>query len=229
MDVALDEALLHWAAEQPAGGEREVLRLWESPTIAVVIGRSTKLADEVHADRCAEAGIPILRRCSGGAAVVIGPGCLMYAVVLDLQRSPHLEMINAAHEHVTSQLAAAVRRTDVPVEIRGHCDLTLDGRKVSGNALRVTKSHVLYHGTLLYQFPLQRISDYLREPPRQPEYRERRTHDDFVRNLDVDSADLKSALARQWGADQELVDWPRALTEQLFQSRYRRDDWNFRR
>ena len=48
----------------------------------VVIGRSSRTADEVDLEYCRAEGIPVLRRCSGGAAVVVGPGCLMYSVVL---------------------------------------------------------------------------------------------------------------------------------------------------
>ncbi len=42
------------------------------------------------AGRLPELGIPVLRRASGGAAIVIGPGCLMYALVLSYELRPSL-------------------------------------------------------------------------------------------------------------------------------------------
>ena len=74
-NLALDEALLDWAEESDPNGE--LLRLWESPQPIVVVGRSSRVRQEVHQAACADCGIPILRRSSGGAAVVVGPGCLM--------------------------------------------------------------------------------------------------------------------------------------------------------
>lgn len=228
-DVALDEALLSWATARPVELDREILRLWESPTYAVVIGRASKTADEVFLDRCQADDVPVLRRCSGGASVVIGPGCLMYGVVLDLARSPHLEMISAAHEHVTNQLATALQAVGLPVDVRGHCDLTIDGWKFSGNALRITRSHVLYHGTMLYNFDLPLVSRYLREPPRQPDYRGQRSHNSFIRNIEASPESMREQLIKQWEADEPLVDWPRETTEMLVEQKYSRDDWNLKR
>ena len=97
-NLALDEALLEEAerGSQPA----EVLRLWEPAATMVVVGRATKVDSEVHVATCRERQIPILRRSSGGAAIVTGPGCLMYALVLSHQRRPALRRIQEAHRLV---------------------------------------------------------------------------------------------------------------------------------
>src|SRR5262245_52611791 len=96
-NVALDEALLDGAevsaAEAGSGARGEVLRLWESRETMVVVGNSSRLADEVRLDVCAARGVPVLRRASGGAAIVSGPGCLMYAVVLSYELRPELRLI----------------------------------------------------------------------------------------------------------------------------------------
>ena len=85
-NLALDEALLETADEGADAGE--VLRIWESPQPLVVVGRASRVADEVDEASCRAQGIPVLRRCSGGAAVVVGPGCLMYALVLSSRLRP---------------------------------------------------------------------------------------------------------------------------------------------
>jgi lipoate-protein ligase A len=79
-NLALDEALLE-AAETGELND-DVLRLWEFPAPAIVVGRSSRVAEEIHQEAARAAGIPVLRRASGGAAIVAGPGCLMYSVVL---------------------------------------------------------------------------------------------------------------------------------------------------
>lgn len=224
-NLALDEALLEQAESD---GPQEVLRLWEPQSPLVVIGRSSKVAIEVQRERCAERGIPYLRRCSGGAAIVTGPGCLMYAVVLSYQLRPTLRVLDQAHDFVLTQVAAALRSLQLPVEQKGTSDLVIGETKFSGNSLRCKRNHLLYHGTLLYDFPLPLIGECLGTPPRQPEYRRGREHDRFVVNLQTTGDALKDALKAQWQANVPLEDWPSDLTTQLVEQRYRQDEWNLR-
>src|SRR5687768_4381333 len=101
-NLALDEALLDAAEAGEVTGE--VLRLWEPAAPFVVLGRSSPLT-EVDLEACRRDGVPVLRRSSGGGTVVAGPGCLMYAVVLDLERRPELRAIDRAHRWVLERLA----------------------------------------------------------------------------------------------------------------------------
>ena len=87
-NLALDEALLEAAEAGELAGD--VLRLWEMPQPAVIVGRSSRLAEEVDAPAVRAAQVPVLRRASGGAAVVVGPGCLMYSVVLRYEGREHV-------------------------------------------------------------------------------------------------------------------------------------------
>ena len=122
-NVALDEALLDWAEEDPS--DREVLRIWESPQPLVVAGRSSRIEQEINAAECEERHIPIVRRSSGGAAIVAGPGCLMYAVVLSYQARPELRDIGRAHCFVLDRLATAIGDCGIEVARAGTSDLAL--------------------------------------------------------------------------------------------------------
>jgi lipoate-protein ligase A len=73
---------------------------------AVVLGSSCRLADEVDAAACAAEGVRIVRRPSGGGTVVVGPGCLMWSVIV-----PHAEgapPIGAIHAAMLEPLAAVL-------------------------------------------------------------------------------------------------------------------------
>lgn len=125
-NLALDEALLDWAeAENP---NWEFVRLWESPEPIVVVGRSSHVHREVDETSCRHRGIPILRRSSGGATIVAGPGCLMYAVVLSYELRPELRDIGRAHRFVLGRLSAALRKIDLPACHAGTSDLALSER-----------------------------------------------------------------------------------------------------
>jgi lipoate---protein ligase len=217
-NVALDEALLAAAEDGTLPGE--VLRLWESRTPAVVQGRSSP-DGEVRAAVCQSDGVPVVRRASGGATVAIGPGCLMYAVVLNLAQRPELKAIDRAHQFVLARLAAACSSLAAGVEITGTSDLVLADpaggppRKFSGNSLRVKRRHLLYHGTILYDFPLERIGRWLGTPARQPKYRAQREHGAFVTNFPTTRAALEAALVDAWQAPIELPPLPTALAKRV--------------
>lgn len=226
-NLACDEALLDEAERR--GQPLELLRFWESPRPFVVLGYSSKIDEETHRDACRRAGIPILRRTSGGAAVMAGPGCLMYALVLSYTLRPQLQDLGEAHRTVMGRLCSALEPLASGIEHRGTCDLALDGRKVSGNSLRCRRWHLLYHGTLLYRFPLEMLDEYLGTPPRQPDYRHGRKHREFVANLSVEPAALKAAIADAWQAD--VPRQPPSADElaTLVAAKYGQADWNERR
>jgi len=226
-NLALDEALLDEA--EAADDPVETLRIWEPRQPMVVVGRSSRLAEEVHQDRCRRDGVPVLRRSSGGAAVVTGPGCLMYAVVLDYARRPLLRAVDHAHHFVLRTLVGALGALVPSVRCQGTSDLVAGDRKFSGNSLRCKRRHLLYHGTLLYDFPLELIDRYLSMPPRQPDYRSGRSHDDFVANLPLEAEAIREALRTAWDAREPCDAWPRELTERLAAEKFSQAEWNARR
>lgn len=226
-NLALDDALLD---EAEAGVcPYETLRLWEPHAPLVVVGRSSQIDSEVWRERCREKNIPILRRSSGGAAIVTGPGCLMYSLVLSLRNRPALRAIDQAHHFVLTALADALRTRGIAAEHCGTSDLVVEGRKYSGNSLRLRREHLLYHGTLLYSFPLGLITACLKTPPRQPDYRAGRDHAAFVGNLPLPVESLRAAIAGAWPIEETLAEWPRDRVAALVEEKYQRAEWNLAR
>tara|TARA_Y100001933_G_scaffold265172_1_gene336345 strand:+ start:3994 stop:4716 length:723 start_codon:yes stop_codon:yes gene_type:complete len=222
-NIAFDEAIL-LAAERD-GDEGGYLRIWEPTQWFVVLGRGSSLEREVDQKRCRSDDVPILRRSSGGAAIVAGPGCLFYAVVLSLKQHPALRLIDQAHAFVLSNLVDGLRDVVPNIKREGTSDLAVEGKKVSGNSLRCRKDHLLYHGTLLYDMRLASITEYLRTPPRQPGYRQDRSHADFVANLQLPREVVYQAVLSAWGNPATLTDWSHADLEALVSKKYARDDW----
>ncbi len=222
-NLALDEALLESA--EANGRPSEVLRLWESPQHVVVLGRSSNAETEVDLDACRRRGIPVLRRTSGGTTVVIGPGCLMYAVVLSYQRRPQLRMIEAAHQFVLERLRQAIAPQVLGIDSAGTSDLVLNRKKCSGNSLRCRQHHLLYHGTVVYDFSTRLMAECLGTPARQPEYRAGRRHEDFVANIPVDPDLLRRQLAKVWEATAPLSDPPLDRMREIIATRYAQSKW----
>ncbi len=226
-NLALDEALLE--AAEACAWPLEMLRIWESREPFVVLGRSSQVAREVNLARCRQRGIRVLRRTSGGAAVVVAPGSLMYAVVLSYERRPALHSLDLAHRFVLETTLRALGPLLPGASHQGICDLVLNNRKISGNSVRCKQRSFLYHGTLLYGMDLGLVEQLLQMPPRQPEYRANRPHESFVTNVELDVAVLRQALIAAWQAKPSNDDWPRERVRQLVAERYSRDEWNLQR
>jgi lipoate-protein ligase A len=222
-NLALDEALLLHAE---AGG-REVLRVWEWPAPAVVLGSAGKLAEDVDASACAADAVPILRRSSGGGTVLLGKGCLCYSLVLAFARDHALTEVRPSYAWILERIIEALGVADL--EQAGISDLAIAGRKVSGNSQQRKRNHLLHHGTLLYDFDRTRVGRYLRLPARQPDYRAGRGHDEFVGNLAVPRDQIVEGLRRVWAARSARPQWSADQVRRLVEEKYACAEWVNRR
>jgi lipoate---protein ligase len=224
-NVALDEALLVEAEEH---GGPSVLRVWELDHLAVVMGASCRLKENVRVEACRADGVAIARRSSGGGTVVIGPGALNFAVILPIDASPELKWVETAQRFVLGRTLDAIRKAGPQVEMFGSGDLTLGLRKFSGSAQRRLRDHVLVHATILYDLPVDRIDRYTLMPPRRPSYREDRPHDDFVTNLPLSRACLLEALRDAWlpgDTPVSPVDVPKETLRRLIETKFSEIGW----
>lgn len=226
--LALDEALLD---EAEAGRlTAPVVRTWQADRPTVVVGSSSRLKQEVNHEACQRLGVSVLRRPSGGATVLLGPGCIMWAVITPYSEVPSIDAIHTAMlVPLASALSTAASRT---VQREGTSDLAVrfkDGtRKVSGNALRIRKRSVLYHGTLLNDFPLELVGQLLQHPPREPGYRQQRLHTEFLANLGLSREAIDAAVRSAFGAKRIELAWPIRRVEDLIESRYGQASWTER-
>jgi lipoate-protein ligase A len=227
-NLAFDEALLE-DAEQDQATDREAIRLWELKSPAIVIGRASRIEEEVYLETARRMSLPVLRRCSGGSTVLLGRGCLIYSLLLSYELRPAIRGIDQAHRLVIGKLHRAIANQLPDVEHRDVCDLVWRGKKFSGNALRCKRTHLLYHGTILYDFPIRSVGELLREPPRQPDYRARRSHSEFVDNVPVDRDLLIQDLCSQWQAESQPSIPNTESIHRLVELRYGRDEWHARR
>jgi lipoate---protein ligase len=220
-NLALDEALL---LEAEAGRGGELLRIWEFPCPAVVLGSSSILREDVLVEPCDADGVPILRRCSGGGTVLLGSGCLVYSFILSYGRAAALGDVTHSYAYTLQRVAQALE-----VERAGSSDLAVDGMKVSGNSQRRLRNYLLHHGTAFYEFDLASVGRYLRQPRRQPVYRADRAHRDFLVNLRLPRAALIRRLREVWEANAVVTEWPRAAVQELAEKKYLTPEWTLRR
>lgn len=192
-----DLALLREVEADPAAA---TLRCWEAAEYAVVVGRSNDIEREVDVAACQAGDIPIVRRDSGGGAVVIGPGCLCFSLALQIPTEFADVGITGVTRAVMQRLADALDSPAEPVSVAGISDLVVQGRKFSGNSQRWKRAAFLHHGTILYDFDLVRLARYLKSPSREPDYRQGRSHLGFVTNFQRSREELTARLSAGWNA-----------------------------
>ena len=223
-NLACDEALLEiFETERCDDG---LLRIWQPDRYFVVLGHSNRVNTEANVAACAAGGVPILRRMSGGGAVVQGPGCLNYSLILDCAVHK-ISSIRLAFGYVLERHRQWIAElTHFAVSVAGVSDLTVDGRKFSGNAQYRKARYVLVHGTFLLGFELSLMDRYLPLPTRQPAYRQNRRHLEFVGNINVEGRTLRTCLRENWNADTDFNGLGSDRVDSLVSRRYGRADWS---
>ena len=129
-----------------------VLFLWQNAH-TVVIGSGQNAWRECNTALLEKEGGRLARRCTGGGAVYHDLGNLNFSFIVPRE-----------DYDVDRQLTVvmnAVRRCGLNAEKTGRNDLTVEGRKFSGNAFRLLKGSALHHGTLLVASDMGQVGRYL--------------------------------------------------------------------
>ena len=188
------------ARAAPPGAAAERLLVWESAWPAVILPRRGEPARWVRGPACAARGVPLLHRDSGGGAVVVGPGCLVFALVLSLAARPRLADVADSYDWLLAREAGALAREAAAPASGGiaarSTDLALGDRKFAGHAQRRVRGGLLHHGVLLYDFDVDLIDCLLAEPPRAPAWRRGRSHRQFLTNAPLTRSALVRSLRR---------------------------------
>ncbi len=156
-------------------------RLYRPEGIQVVLGRGSRPEIELNTTACRDDRVTVQRRHGGGCAVVLDPGNLIVSAVLPVTGFGG----NPGHfARLTHWLTDGLQRAGVSgVRQRGISDLALGEQKVGGACIYRTREVLFYSVTLLVQPEPGLMARYLAHPPREPDYRRGRPHEEFVTSL----------------------------------------------
>mgnify|MGYP002687763509 CR=1 FL=1 len=124
LNLALEECLLQWLPADHPG----LFLLWQNAP-SVIVGRHQVTLDEIDADFVRRRGLPVVRRMTGGGAVYHDMGNLNFTFITDVGESNALDL-KLFCEPVVRTLATL----GVKAEVNGRNDITIDGKKFSGNS-----------------------------------------------------------------------------------------------
>jgi lipoate-protein ligase A len=157
-DPRLNLALEEYILRHRFPGRECLLFYVNEPSI--IIGRNQNTIEEIDPDAVRARGIHVVRRISGGGAVYHDLGNLNFSFL-----SPYTMGRFNRYEEFTRPVVAALRAMGVPAELGGRNDISVDGRKISGNAQFVSGDRMFSHGTLLLQSDLSVLSQVLTPKP----------------------------------------------------------------
>lgn len=227
-NMALEEYLITRTPE-----DSEWFMLWQNQP-AVIVGRHQNTAEEVNQEYARENHIAVVRRMSGGGAVYHDLGNLNFTFV-----------VNLSGDHSFARFARpvldALQRLGITAELSGRNDLTIKGRKFSGNAQFIGKKRLLHHGTLLFNTDLDVMPKVLNVNPEKMASKGVKSVSSRVTNIAdhlsqrITIQDLQEALSQTVGEywplepSRELTAEEQNVINQLADSKYRRWEWNYGR
>lgn len=153
-NLALEEHLF-----QTLSRGDSLIMLWQNHN-TIVVGRYQNTVQEIDGNFVAEQGIRVVRRMTGGGTVYHDLGNLNFTFIADQAVDGQIDF-SPFCQPVIDALAAL----GVEARLSGRNDLTVEGKKFSGNSQYIRGGRVLHHGTLLVNSDLSVLSRALTVKP----------------------------------------------------------------
>jgi lipoate-protein ligase A len=156
-NIAIDRAILE-AHQQ--GHSPHTLRFLRF-TPSALLGFHQHVEQELHVDYCERNGIEIQRRITGGGAIYFDETQIGWELYVD-RRTLGTGDMTAISERLCSAAARGIRRLGVDARYRPRNDIEVNGRKVSGTGGAFDGDSLLFQGTLLLDFDVEKMLRALR-------------------------------------------------------------------
>ncbi|MGO4102779.1 biotin/lipoate A/B protein ligase family protein [Leifsonia sp. YAF41] len=160
MHLALDEVL---AAEVGEGHRKPTLRIWEWNESAVVIGSFQSLKNEVDPDGAAKYGYDVVRRISGGGAMMMEKGAVItYSLYVPAELVQGMSFADS-YAFLDEWVLEALKSLGIDASYKPLNDITSPTGKIGGAAQkRLGSGAVLHHVTMSYDMDGEVMAQVLR-------------------------------------------------------------------
>lgn len=126
--------------------DEEIFMFWQSEP-SVILGKHQNPVKEIDLDYVNDHHIPVIRRISGGGTVFHDLGNINYTLITRGEKQENL----VDFKKFTFPVILFLKEFGMKARFEGKNNLTLGGKKFSGNSAHVFKKKVMHHGTLLFE------------------------------------------------------------------------------
>jgi lipoate-protein ligase A len=160
LHLALDQVLTE---EVGAGRRGPTLRIWEWTEPAVNIGSFQSLKNEVDLDNAAKYGIDVVRRISGGGAMLMeGGGAITWSLYVPGDLVQGLTFADS-YAFLDEWAIVALKSLGIDAHYEPLNDITSPSGKIGGAAQkRLGNGAVLHHVTMSYDMDGEKMTEVLR-------------------------------------------------------------------
>jgi len=123
----------------------------------------------------------VLKRPSGGQTVILTPNNIIIAVAFFDRKTMHPKDV---FQQINKLIISTIEHTGIhDLSLMGISDIAISGKKILGSAIYRSKEALLYHAVLNLGEPSVTFERYLKHPSKEPDYRQGRSHTEFVTSL----------------------------------------------
>ena len=141
---------------------------------SIVLGVSAKPHLVINPEIFHLRPIPVVRRFSGGGTVYVDENTLFVTFIFNYPSFPQ-KVLDWSEEFYRPIFSS------IPFQLREN-DYTVGEKKFGGNAQYFRKERFLHHTSFLFDYQESNMN-YLLYPPKTPQYRQGRSHQDFLTKL----------------------------------------------
>lgn len=125
--------------------------LWQNDN-TIVVGKHQNTYAEINMRFVKQQNITVVRRLSGGGAVYHDMGNINFTFIDDQSSNRSFDF-----GLFCRPVQQALAQFGVSAEINGRNDMTIDGKKFSGNSQYCKQGRIMHHGTLMYDSDLDTV------------------------------------------------------------------------
>lgn len=217
-----------------------VFRLWRNSE-SVIIGQNQNAFAEINREWVSTRNIPVVRRLTGGGAVFHDLGNINFSFI---ERRVPGEDASAMFRRFTRPVIDTLQSLGIDARLEGRNDLTIGGRKFSGNAMAIHKDRVLCHGCILFSASIGNLSEALNSRPEKfigkavSSNRSRVTNisehlhvqltpEQFISMLKEQALSGKNGISGQHAVYYSYTAKDTAAINRLVEEKYILDSWNY--